>query len=201
VRLRRFVSMVNVNGRYLISEQETTIPNETGGLADRSRTVARSQPLSTSITWAALGNLATSASIDRQRREDLRPGAVINGDTRRLSFDITRSFPLPRSWNTRTGQMRTSLSYQSEETSSIVTGTSVAGTPLLNALVPAQTAVLTNNGRRAFNLNANTDLSDLVSFTLTGSQILNFDRNFNRRTNNLIFSAVMQLRFFAGELR
>jgi hypothetical protein len=216
VRLRRVVSMVNVNGRYLISEQATTIPNETGGLADRSRTVARSQPLSTSITWAALGNLATSASIDRQRREDLRPGAVINGDTRRLSFDITRSFPLPRSWNTRTGQMRTSLSYQSEETSSIVTGTSVAGTPisgspitgvpvpggpLLNALVPSQTAVLTNNGRRAFNLNANTDLSDLVSFTLTGSQILNFDRNFNRRTNNLIFSAVMQLRFFAGELR
>jgi cell surface protein SprA len=208
--------MVNVNGRYLISEQETTIPNETGGLADRSRTVARSQPLSTSITWAALGNLATSASIDRQRREDLRPGAVINGDTRRMSFDITRSFPLPRSWNTRTGQMRTSLSYQSEETSSIVTGTSVTGTPisgspitgvpvpggpLLNTLVPAQTAVLTNNGRRAFNLNANTDLSDLVSFTLTGSQILNFDRNFNRRTNNLIFSAVMQLRFFAGELR
>lgn len=215
-RLRRFVSMVNVNGRYLISEQATTIPNETGGLADRSRTVARSQPLSTSITWAALGNLATSASIDRQRREDLRPGAVVNGDTRRLSFDITRSFPLPRSWNTRTGQMRTSLSYQSEETSSVVTGTSVTGTsvigtpgtgvPLpggavLNALFPAQTAVLTNNGRRAFNLNANTDLSDLVSFTLTGSQILNFDRNFNRRTNNLIFSAVMQLRFFAGELR
>ena len=65
----------------------------------------------------------------------------------------------------------------------------------------AQTAVLTNNGRRAFNLNANTDLSDLVSFTVTGSQILNFDRNYNRRTSNLIFSAVMQMRFFSGEFR
>ena len=76
--------------------------------------------------------------------------------------------------------------------------------PALRATAPlfnAQTAVLTNNGRRAFNLNANTDLSDLVSFTVTGSQILNFDRNYNRRTSNLIFSAVMQMWFFSGEFR
>ena len=201
VRFAKVIALVNVNGRYLLSEQETTIPNETGGLADRSRTIARSQPLSTSITWAALGNLATSASVDRQRREDLRPGAVINGETKRLSFDLSRSFPLPKSWNTRTGRMRTSLSYQSEETSSIVTGTSVSALRATSPLFSAQTAVLTNNGRRAFNLNANTDLSDLVSFTVTGSQILNFDRNYNRRTSNLIFSAVMQMRFFSGEFR
>lgn len=201
VRLAKVIALVNVNGRYLLSEQETTIPNETGGLADRSRTIARSQPLSTSITWSALGNLATSASVDRQRREDLRPGAVINGDTKRLSFDVSRTFPLPKSWNTRTGRMRTSVSYQSEETSSIVTGTSVQALLATSPLFNAQTAVLTNNGRRAFNLNANTDLSDLVSFTVTGSQILNFDRNFNRRTSNLIFSAVMQMRFFSGEFR
>lgn len=201
VRLRKVIALVNVNGRYLLAEQETTIPNETGGLADRSRTVARSQPLSASVTWAALGNLATSASMDRQRREDLRPGAVINGDTRRLSFDVSRNFALPKSWNTRTGQMRASVSYQSEETSSVVNGTSVTSNPLLGALFAGQTAVLTNNGRQAINFNANTDLTDLVSFTLTGSQIINFDRNFNRRTSNLIFSAVMQLRFFAGELR
>ncbi|NCW45632.1 MAG: hypothetical protein EBV77_09255, partial [Gemmatimonadaceae bacterium] len=111
------------------------------------------------------------------------------------------SFPLPKRWNTRTGRMRTSLSYQSEETSSIVTGTSVSALRATSPLFSAQTAVLTNNGRRAFNLNANTDLSDLVSFTVTGSQILNFDRNYNRRTSNLIFSAVMQMRFFSGEFR
>jgi hypothetical protein len=200
-KLGRIIALVNVNGRYLLSEQETTIPNETGGLADRSRTTARSQPLSTSITWSALGNLATTASIDRQRREDLRPGAVINGETKRTSFDVARSFPLPKSWNTRTGRMRTSLSYQSEETSSIVTGRSVQALLATSPLFNAQTAVLTNNGRRAFNLNANTDLTDLVSFTVTGSQVVNFDRNFNRRTSNLIFSAVMQMRFFAGEFR
>jgi hypothetical protein len=30
---------------------------------------------------------------------------------------------------------------------------------------------------------------------------VNFDRNYNRQTTNLIFSAVLQLRFFAGALR
>ena len=197
-RLRRIISLLSVNGRYVISEQETTIPNETGGLADRSRTIARSQPLSGTITWTFLGNLSTNGSYDRQRREDLRPGAVTNGDTRRMSFDVARSFRLPKKWNTRNGLMRTSVSYQSEESSSIVNGTSVAaGT----SAATTATSVLTNNGRRAFNLNANTDLSELVNFTLTGSRVLNFDRNFNRQTSNIIFSAVLQLRFFAGEMR
>lgn len=198
-RLKKVISLLNVNGRYLVSEQETTIPNETGGLADRSRLIARSQPLSTTITWTFLGNLATNASLDRQRREELRPGAVTSGDTKRMSFDVTRSFRLPKKWNTRNGQMRTSLSYQSEENSSIVNGTSVSNGD--DAAVAPQTSVLTNNGRRAFNLNANTDLSELVSFTLTGSRIINFDRNYNRQTSNIIFSAVLQLRFFAGEMR
>ncbi len=199
VRLKKLISLVNLNGRYVITEQETTIPNETGGLADRSRSIARSQPISGTITWTFLGNLATNASLDHSRREDLRPGAVTLGDTRRMSFDVARTFRLPKKWNTRNGTMRSSISYQSEETSSIVSGTSVSspdGEP-----VTSQTSVLTNNGRRAFNLNANTDLTELVSFTLTGSRVLNFDRNFNRQTSNIIFSAVLQLRFFAGDMR
>ena len=199
VRLKKVIALLNLNGRYVITEQETTIPNETGGLADRSRLIARSQPLSGTITWAFLGNLGTNASLDRQRREELRPGAVTLTDTRRLSFDVSRSFRLPKKWNTRNGTMRSSISYQSEETSSIVNGTSVSA-PAGETLA-SQTSVLTNNGRRAFNLNASTDLTELVSFQLTGSRVLNFDRNFNRQTSNIIFSAVLQLRFFAGDMR
>ena len=44
-------------------------------------------------------------------------------------------------------------------------------------------------------------LSELLTFTLTGSRVVNFDRNFNRQTTNLILSAVLQLRFFSGDLR
>lgn len=198
-RMRKFISMLNVDGAYAITEQETTIPNETGGLADRSRLTSRRQPLSASVTWAFLGDLTTTARSSRESREDLRPGSIINGETDRLSFNLARTFPLPKSWNTRNGQLRANVSYDSEENTSVVTGTTVTsgdGDLLLTA-----PSVLTNNGRRALNLNANTDLTELLTFTFTGSHVVNFDRAYNRQTTNVIFSAVLQLRFFSGTMR
>jgi len=199
VRLRKVITMLNVNGRYLVSEQETTIPNETGGLADRSRTTARSQPLSGAITWAFLGGLTTNASLDRTRREESRPGALTNGDTRRMAFDVARRFKVPKRFTTRNATVRTSLSYQSEASQTVVEGSS--STNAASEVITIAPSVLTDNGRRAFNFNADTDLSELLTFSLTGSRVVNFDRNFNRQTSNLIFSAVLQLRFFAGDLR
>jgi cell surface protein SprA len=195
--LRKLVSIVTVNGRYLVSEQETTIPNELGGLADQSRTVARSRPLSASITWSALGNLVTNASVDRQRREELRPGSVTQGDTRRLSFDVQRTLRLPKRWNTRDGLLRTSASYQTEEALSEVNGTA----RFTGAMLASAPSVLTNSGRRAYNLNASTDLSDLLTFNVTGAQIVSFDRNVNRQLSSLVLSTVLQIRFFSGALR
>jgi cell surface protein SprA len=199
VRLRKVITMLNVNGRYLVSEQETMIPNETGGLADRSRTTARSQPLSGAITWAFLGGLTTNASLDRTHREDSRPGSLTNLDSRRVSFDVARRFKVPKRFTTRNATVRTSLSYQSEQSQSIVQGSS--STTAAGDVVTIPPSVLTDNGRRAFNFNADTDLSELLTFSLTGSRVVNFDRNYNRQTSNLIFSAVLQLRFFAGDLK
>ena len=199
VRLRKVITMLNVNGRYLVTEQETMIPNETGGLADRSRTTARSQPLSGAITWAFLGGLTTNASLDRTHREDSRPGSLTDGDTRRMAFDVARRFKVPKRFTTRNATVRTSLSYQSEASQSVVQGSS--STNAAGEVVTIAPSVLTDNGRRAFNFNADTDLSELLTFSLTGSRVVNFDRNFNRQTSNLIFSAVLQLRFFAGDLK
>ncbi len=203
-RPRRFpkvLTLVSVNGRYLVTEQQTAIPNETGGIADRSRTLAESRPLSGSIVWAFLGGVTTNGSFNRTKREDARPGSLTNGDTRQMSFDLARSFKLPKRWNTR-GNLRTQLSYQSEQTKSVVGG-SVASI-LAGEQGSTSTginSVLTNNGRQAFNLNAVTDVSEVVTFSLTGSQVLTFDRTFNRRVSNTVLSATLQLRFFAGELR
>jgi cell surface protein SprA len=198
-RMRKIISMLNVDGAYAITEQETTIPNETGGLADRSRITSRRQPLSASVTWSFLGDLTTTARSSRESREDLRPGSIINGETDRLSFNVARVFPLPKSWNTRNGQLRANMSYDSEENTSVVTGTTV--TTGDGSLLLTPPSVLTNNGRRAVNVNANTDLTELLTFTLTGSHVVNFDRAYNRQTTNMIFSAVLQLRFFSGALR
>ena len=172
-----------------------------GGLADRGRTVARSRPISGSVTWALFGGLTTNGSMDRTRREDIRPGAVTTGDTRRMSLDLSRRFKLPRRWNPRTPPLRVALSYQSEETRSVVEGVATPGGETGGSATGTGASVLTSNGRRAFNLNGDTDLSELLTFSVTASQVVNFDRNYNRQTTNLIFSAVLQLRFFAGELR
>ena len=196
-RFVKIISMLQVNGRYVVTEQQTVIPTETGGLSDRSSQTSRSQPISGSITWAFLGNLTTNGSVDKTHREDNRPGSLTVGDTKRMSVDLARNFPLPKKWNTRTGQMRGRFSFQSEETVATVGGSSDA---TLSTAAPTS-SVLTNNGRQAFNVNADTDLSELLTFSLTGSHVLTFDRNYNRRLSNTVLSVVLQLRFFAGELR
>ncbi len=203
VKWAKYISAVSLNGRYSITEQSTIIPSDAGTIADRSNGSVRLQPISGSVTWALLGNLTTNGSIDRQHREDARPGSLTLSDTRRTSFDFARSFPLPKKWNTRTGKMRGRFSYQSEETVATVGGTSTSTTTgeVISDPTAPSLSVLTNSGRRAFNLNADTDVSDRVSFSLTGSHILSFDRNYNRRTTNTVLSVILSLQFFAGELR
>jgi hypothetical protein len=196
-RLTKVISMVSYEGSYLVSEQETFIPNETGAPADRSRgTSRRIRPFQGSITWKFLGDLTTNGMVDRTHREDARPGSLTLGDGKRMSFDVARNVPLPKKWNTRTGKMRMRLSYQSDEQVATVNGSS-EGT----LVVAPTTSVLNNSGRQAYNINADTDLSDLLHFSLTASHILTFDRNYNRRLANTLISVIFQLQFFAGEIR
>lgn len=198
-RFKSVVSSLNLDGSFVRTRQETVIPGDNGVIVDRSSLVARRVPLAASVTWSFLGDLTTTVRSSHETREDLRPGAVINGTTDRLSLGFIRSFRLPSSWNTRNGLLRTSASYDSERNLSLIMGTTVqGGSDLPQFSVPT---VLTNSGRRAFNLNANTDLSDQLTFTLTGSHVVTFDRAYNRQTTSLIFSTVLQIHFFGGELR
>jgi len=199
MRIKAVVSNVSLQGAYVQREQSTVVPNETGGIADRSRTLTRNRPISGSITWTFLGNLTTNGSVGVESREDSRPGSLTTSDTRRVSFDVARSVPLPKKWNTRTGKLQTRLSYQSDESIVSVGGTSGGIIPPVSDVF--SNSVLTNNGRRAFNINADTDVSELLTFRLTGSHALTFDRNYNRRLSSTVVSVILQMRFFAGELR
>lgn len=197
--ISKIVSQLSLEGGIVASRNETTIPDGSGVVADRSQVDSRRVPFSLSITWPALGDLITSARSSSESREDLRPGALINGTTDRQSFFVSRSFPLPKSWNTNSGRMRASASYDSERNFSTIAGY-LSGPKPENSSIASPVVVLTNNGRRAFNINANTDLSDLLTFTLAASQVVNFDRAYNRQTTNTILSAVLQLRFFSGDM-
>ena len=198
-RLKRIFSNVQLSAQYRVAEQQTIIPNELGGLADQSLGRSTDTPINASLTWALFGNLTTNVTMRDLHREDSRPGSLTTTDTKNVTYDVGRSFRLPKKWNARS-PLRVKAGYQSEETQS-----SVGGTPTTPGDLPTAAdginSVLTNNGRRAFNLNADTDFSELITFSVTGSRVLSFDRAYNRRVVNTVFSAILQMRFFAGEIR
>ena len=53
----------------------------------------------------------------------------------------------------------------------------------------------------ALKLSADTDVAVNLTFSLQGARVVTFDNNLNRRLTQIVFSAVLQYSFFAGELR
>ena len=43
--------------------------------------------------------------------------------------------------------------------------------------------------------------NSFVAFSIQGARIVNFDRNLNRRLTQTVITAVVQMQFFAGDLR
>jgi hypothetical protein len=180
------------NARWLLTRQTFASPTEAGGLADASNSRVRSLPISGSLTWGRwLGGVTTNGSVNLARRRDERPGSVVAADSRDVSLDISRSFPLPGSWNFRS-PLRTRVAWQESATESVVEGL---------GLGVGSRSVLANTGRRVFNLNADADVGEQLTLSLTASQILNLDRAFNRRLSQTVLSAVLNLQFFSGPMR
>ena len=101
-----------------------------------------------------------------------------------------RAFGLPVRWELKSG-LRARLGFQQTQTQSYVQNLFAAGSR----------SRLTDNGRQAFTLNADTDVADNATFSIQGSRIVNFDRNLNRRLTQTVITAVLQMQFFAGDLR
>ncbi len=187
---------IGATAGYARNTQRTDVRNELGGFADRSRGRAERVPVSASITWELFGPLTTSASLSRTTREDERPGALTSSESNDLSLALARTFRLPAHWNQRSG-LRTQLTWQRQGARSVV-----SNAPRSTGDPPtAFEAVLADNGREAINLNADTDLSETLTFSLAGTHVLTYDRNFNRRFAQTTFSAILQLRFFGAALR
>ena len=195
---------IGASAGYAINAQRVDAPNDRGGFADRSRGRAETTPLSASLTWSIFGPFVTSASYSLTARDDERPGALTRSRAEDRTFSLARTFPLPAEWNQRSG-LRTQLTYQRQGSRSVVTNDVPnlldAGDAPGTSTRPPFTSVLADNGREAWSLNADTDLSETMTFSLAGTRVLTFDRTFNRRFSQFTFSAVLQLQFFGGELR
>ena len=70
-----------------------------------------------------------------------------------------------------------------------------------NPLALSGESRLSDNGRRAFSMSADTDVAENLSSSFVVSRVESFDRNLNRRFTQTVLSAVMHLQFYAGEFK
>jgi hypothetical protein len=200
--MSRVINTFGANARYLQQQQTSFSPSETGGAADQSETQSRSYPVSASVVWAFAHGLSTNGGLNFTQRDERRQGSLTRGESRDMNLDLAKAIKMPAKYNLRS-DLRTRFGFQSSQQRSFVLNgaqsTSTTGTGALNSALAR--SVLANNGRRAFNFNADTDLAESLSMSVTGSHVITFDNASGRRFSQTVFSAVLQLQFFAGELR
>lgn len=188
--LDRFLTSITTSARFVATSQNSVIPGAAGRPSDVRSGRTQSYPMSASIAWNDVGGLVTGFSVATTRRIDSLPGTRVDARSRDIGGDITRAFQLPRDWEMKSS-LRTRLAFQRTSTTSWV---ETAGANALRSR-------LADNGREAVSFNADTDVADYLTFSLQGARIVTFDNNLNRRISQIVLSAVLQISFFAGELR
>ena len=187
VLLSGIFSQLGATARALRTEQTWTTPGDAFGLPTEVRESRQeSYPFSASAV-TAWGQVAISAAYALTRRVDSLPGSLARRRASDLAADIGKSFSLPEGWKVK-NPLRTRVSWQESLTQSFVS----------NALAEGALSRLTDNGRRALNLNADTDVAENMTFSLQASRVVTFDRNLSRRFVQTVLTAVFQLQFFAG---
>jgi len=183
---------LSANARMSHTRQTYVSPLDfAGGLpGDERRTIRlRSYPLGVSAVTAR-GDVSLQASLATTFRTDTLPGAVTRARGQQISIDLGKPFALPSSWRARS-PLRARASYQE----------TTAHSEVSNVSAEAQQSRLSDNGRRVISLSADADLASDMTFGLQASQLVSFDRNFNRRFTQTVLSAVLELKFFGGALR
>lgn len=190
VFLDQLLSSVAATARVAHSRQSFLSPPDVfGNPAELRTTRLRTYPFSLTAV-SADGDLALTASFTRAERLDSLPGSAGESRTTEMSADLARTFPLPASWEFRSG-LRARISYAVAGTKSYVSNVAAVGAR----------SRLTDNGSRRFSISADTDLAEDLTFSLQGSRVVTFDRNFNRRFTQTLISAVLNIQFFGGAPR
>jgi hypothetical protein len=180
----------NARASHTRQTYESPLALAGGPLGDERRAIrVRNYPLGFSAVTAR-GDVSLQAALATTFRTDTLPGAVTRARAQELSIELGKPFPLPASWRARS-PLRARASFQETSAHSVVSNVAVAG----------KRSRLTDNGRRVIALSADADLATDMTFGLQASQLVSFDRNFNRRFTQTILSAVLELKFFGGALR
>ena len=189
--LKSIISSVGANARVLETRQFNGTQPLFGELVDdRGRLRVRSYPMSGSVVFAGARPISSTVGFSLSKRLDDKPGLSSNGDNSDFSIDVSKPWKLPADWNARS-DLRTRVSYQKSQGQNFVD----------NPLTPTGESRLTDNGRRAFSMSADTDVAENLSSSFVVSRVESFDRNLNRRFTQTVLSAVMHLQFYAGEFK
>ncbi|MDQ8153432.1 MAG: cell surface protein SprA [Gemmatimonadota bacterium] len=189
--LSRVITNLGGSVRYLNTRQSSVVPSELEGAASDVR-VSRvtSYPVNGSVTWNVGTGLMTSFGLGATHRLDSLPGSIAESRSRDLNADVSRGIKMPARWNLK-NDLRTRVSYQQSSAQSWVQNQGAAG----------KRSRLADNGREALNINADADVAENLTFSVNGARIITFDNNLNRRFSQIVFTAVLQVSFFAGEIR
>jgi Motility related/secretion protein len=189
--LKSVVSSVGANARVLETRQlNGTQPLLGEVIDDREQLRVRTFPMSGSIVFAGARPLASTVGYSFSKRLDSKPGLSSNGDNADFSIDVSKPWGLPADWNARS-DLRTRVSYQKSQGQNFV----------VNPLAITGESRLSDNGRRAFSMSADTDVAENISSSFVISRVESFDRNLNRNFTQTVLSAVMHLQFYAGEFK
>ena len=157
------------------------------GAGLRTEQTLRQYPLNGSLTWAILGGFSTSAGWTRAERREVRSGGLIEGSQNDVSMDVAKVIPLPTSWNLQSNLLRTRLGYQSTHTQSFF-------------VQDTTHRRVTDNGRWAVMLNADSDVSETLSLSMLLMRVLTYDDAYDRKFSQTVLSVVFHLLYGVGEL-
>ncbi len=184
-----YVSSVGARAGFRRTTRSTLAPAfDAGSDIDRASDRSLSYPLNLSVAWEVFGGLTTAGSYNVTLTESTRPGSLAKGQTHEYGAELGKTFAPRRAWRLP-GDLRTRVGFQRSQNQSHITNDS------------GSSSRLTDNGRYTFNVGADTEVSETVTFSLTGARTVTFDENFNRRFTQTVISAVMNLQFFGGNGR
>ncbi len=189
--LKSIISSLGANARVLETRQlNGTQPLFGEPVDDRGTLRVRTYPMSGSVVFAGARPVSSTVGFSLSKRLDAKPGLSSNGDNSDFSIDVSKPWKLPADWDARS-DLRTRVSYQKSQGQNFV----------VNPLALTGESRLSDNGRRAFSMSADTDVAENLSSSFVISRVESFDRNLNRRFTQTVLSAVMHLQFYAGEFK
>jgi hypothetical protein len=190
--LSGIVSSVSAEARAAITRASSFQPAlPSGGITlsgVRTELETRQYPLRGTLAWDLFGGFTTSAGWLRTTRRELRSGGTSEGEQNDVTGDVSKLFRLPESWGLPSNTLRAYVGLQRISTETI----------FLADTTPKRIA---DNGRWALNARAETDVAENASFSLSASRTVTYDEVNDRRFTQFVLSAVLQLQFFAGELK